>query len=90
MLAYRPINCEFHDVLEACATLRRVAHIESVLPDGTRQSRHAAITDIFSKGGVEYLTLGDGETIRLDLLVSVDGCGVDGRAHPGDALARGQ
>lgn len=88
MVAYRPINCEFHDVLESCATLRKTVHIESVLPDGTRQSRHAVIADIFSKGGAEYLTLGDGASIRLDLLVSVDGRGVDGRAHHLGALAR--
>lgn len=81
MSAYRPINCEFHDVLESCATLRKTVHIESILPNGACQSRRAVIIDVFSRGGAEYLTLGDGETVRLDALVSVDGCGVDGRAH---------
>jgi len=80
MSAYRPINCEFHDVLESCATLRKTVHIETVLPNGSRRSRHAVITDVFSQGGAEYLTLGDGESIRLDALVSVDGRGVDAHA----------
>ncbi|MBK6296022.1 MAG: hypothetical protein IPO19_09605 [Rhodoferax sp.] len=47
-------------------------HIESISPNGTRQSRHAVITDLFNKGGAEYLTRGDGEISRLDALVSVD------------------
>lgn len=89
-MAYRPINCEFHDVLESCATLRKTVHIESISPNGTCQSRHAVITDVFSKGGAEYLTLGDGEIIRLDALVSVDGRGVDGRALPLGARDRRQ
>ncbi|MDP2369119.1 hypothetical protein [Rhodoferax sp.] len=78
MVAYRPINCEFHDVLESCATLRKTVHIESVLPNGTRQSRHAVIADVFSKEGAEYLILDDGEIIRLDALIRVDGYGADG------------
>jgi Rho-binding antiterminator len=88
MVTYRPINCEFHDVLESCATLRKAVHIDSVLSNGTNQSRHVVIADLYSRGGAEYLILDDGETIRLDALLSVDGRGVDGRSLPVGARDR--
>ncbi|WP_354686563.1 hypothetical protein [Cupriavidus necator] len=70
---YHPISCEFHDRLEDLATVRRPAQIRYRDSDGTPQQRTAAITDVFSQGGAEYLTLKSGETLRLDQLVEVDG-----------------
>lgn len=70
---YQPVNCEFHDVLESCATLRKRVAIELRLADGNLQHRQAIITDVFGKNGVEYLMLDTGETFRLDALVVVDG-----------------
>jgi Rho-binding antiterminator len=70
---YRPISCEFHDVLEALATTRRAAHIRFRAADGTEQERTASVQDVFARAGAEYLVTGAQETLRLDQLISVDG-----------------
>jgi len=70
---YLPINCEFHDLLEALATTRKPAQIGFRDADGAVQRRTAAITDVFARDGAEYLSMSTGETLRLDQLVEVDG-----------------
>jgi Rho-binding antiterminator len=70
---YRPINCEFHDLLEDLATLRRSARIGFLDESGLAQHRDAVITDVFARDGAEYVSLGTGEILRLDRLVEVDG-----------------
>jgi Rho-binding antiterminator len=70
---YRPIDCEFHDVLEAAATTRKV--VDVVFHDhatGELTSRSARIVDLFSRSGEEFMTLDTGDTMRLDRIVSVD------------------
>ena len=70
---YVPISCEFHDHLEDLAPVRRPARIRYLADDGTPQERDATVADVFSRGGAEYVSLGSGETVRLDRLVEVDG-----------------
>ena len=70
---YRPISCEFHDLLEALATTRRPSQIRFRDGDGALQQRHARIRDVFSRAGAEYVSISTGETLRLDQLVEVDG-----------------
>lgn len=70
---YRPINCEFHDLLESLATLRSPARIEHLDASGAPQALTGVITDVFAQGGVEYLTLQSGESLRLDRLLTVNG-----------------
>ncbi len=70
---YNPISCVFHDRLEDLATVRRPTQIHYRDADGTLQQRTATITDVYSRGGAEYLTLKTGESLRLDHLVEVDG-----------------
>jgi Rho-binding antiterminator len=70
---YHAINCEFHDLLEDLATQRKPAQIGFLDEDGLCQHRDAVITDVFARGGAEYLSLSTGETLRLDRLVEVDG-----------------
>lgn len=70
---YSPISCEFHDRLEDLATVRKPTRIRYQDSDAAAQERDATITDVFSRGGAEYLSLSSGETLRLDQLVEVDG-----------------
>lgn len=70
---YHPINCEFHDLLEDLATLRKPAQISFRDEGGVTQHRDAVITDVFARAGAEYLSLTTGETLRLDQLVDVSG-----------------
>ncbi|CAN4278844.1 hypothetical protein LJR125_001718 [Pseudoxanthomonas sp. LjRoot125] len=68
---YTPINCEFHDVLEATATRRTAAIIRFLDDDGTPQERETRIVTLSARDGVEYAELGTGERIRLDRLIAV-------------------
>jgi Rho-binding antiterminator len=71
---YTPINCEFLDRLEHWCV--RKEHCEIVYRQGTFP-RHletaGIITDIYSRDKAEYLSLDNGEEIRLDKIVSVNG-----------------
>lgn len=69
---YIPIDCEFHDVLEAAATLRRNVAIDYRDDEGNRRVVDARIADLFARDGAEYMRLDDGSLIRLDKLVSID------------------
>lgn len=68
---YTPINCEFHDVLEATATRRTAAVIRFLDDDGTPQERETRIVTLSARDGVEYAELATGERIRLDRLIAV-------------------
>ncbi len=70
---YHPISCEFHDLLEAYATTRKLVQIRFRDGEGTEQLRSAVITDVFARAGAEYLSMNKGETLRLDQLLEVDG-----------------
>ena len=70
---YEPVNCEFHDILESLATQRKRVKIEIRTETGAVVARVATIADVFAKAGCEYLKLDDGEFIRLDALIAVDG-----------------
>ena len=70
---YIPISCEFHDLLEDLATVRKPIRIRYRDKDGGQQQRDATIADLYSRAGAEYVSLSSGETLRLDRLVEVDG-----------------
>lgn len=69
---YRPISCDFHDLLEALATTHKLAEISFLDGEGAVQRRSAAIADVFARDGSEYLSISTGETLRLDQLLAVD------------------
>lgn len=71
--SYVPINCEFHDVLEAAAVRRRVVAIHHLDPAGQPTIVDARIDDLHAKDGEEYMRLDDGRLIRLDQVLGVDG-----------------
>ncbi|MBD9470401.1 hypothetical protein [Pseudoxanthomonas sp. PXM01] len=70
---YVPINCEFHDVLEATAVRRRPAIFSLRDPAGQPATVHARIVDLYAHDGMEYMRLDDGRVVRLDHIISVDG-----------------
>ena len=70
---YTPINCEFHDVLEATATRRANTVLRFIDDDGVTQVRDTRIVTLSARDGIEYAELGTGERVRLDRLVAVDG-----------------
>ncbi|QBQ53438.1 hypothetical protein [Nitrosococcus wardiae] len=73
MTDYVPINCNFHDHLEALATLRKQCRIVYQTADGKLIETFDTIADIYTKHKEEFAVLGSGEIIRLDTLKEVDG-----------------
>jgi len=71
--SYVPISCEFHDLLETLATQGTAVPIFFRDPAGVLQSRTSRITDVYSRGGEEFLSMATGEAIRLDRLAAVNG-----------------
>ncbi len=71
--AYVPINCEFHDVLEATALRGRTAAIRHCDAGGRARLSHARIVDLHARNGEEYAQLDDGSRLRLDRITHVDG-----------------
>ncbi len=66
---YRPIACDFHDRLEAFATLRR--RVRLTLRDGSADAE-GIIADIYTTPDKrEFLRLDTGAEIRLDRIAAV-------------------
>lgn len=73
MSDYQPVNCEFHDIIEACATLRNPIAMVVLKSEGPHRIVNTVIKDVFAKDGAEYLHTNCGKLIRLDQLITVDG-----------------
>ena len=70
--SYTPISCQFHDHLLEKATLKEPTEI-LFLKEGQSVSIEGIIIDVFTLKGEEFLKMSDGEIIRLDFLISVNG-----------------
>lgn len=61
----------------------RGAEVEVVWHEGAEERRQRArITDLFARGGADWVALSTGETVRADRLASVAGEAVTGGAGP--------
>lgn len=74
---YQVINCDFHDVLEVAAMQRQTIVLDYVAADGVQKEIKSQIVDVFAQAGADYLRLIDGELIRLDQIVAIDGLRLD-------------
>lgn len=69
---YQPIDCNFYDILEANAVLKKIVLIEYRKNDELQKVENR-IVDLFIKDKAEYMRLENGLEIRLDTIHSVDG-----------------
>ena len=72
MDAYTPVSCDFHDQLEAIATLHQDCHI--VYHDDANKVIDVTdrIVDVYASNHADFLKLKNGTEIRLDQIVSVN------------------
>lgn len=70
---YQPISCDFYDILEESATLKKRSIIHFYNTDWQEEQIVSRITNLFTKEKEEFVELENGEIIRLDHLISVDG-----------------
>ena len=69
---YIPISCSFYDYLEEAATLGKRAIIEYI-NQRIVVTIEAKIQTLFVKNKVEFMEIENGQSIRLDNLISFDG-----------------
>lgn len=74
---YVPIDCAFHDRLEAQAVLGRRSRLRFDRGDGKVVEEEGRIVHISAKGGAEYLRLDSGTEVRLDRILSLENAGVE-------------
>lgn len=72
MDAYTPVSCDFHDQLEAIATLRQTCRIVYRSESNVTSEISGRIVDVYAVNHADYVKLQDGTVIRLDRIVSVN------------------
>jgi Rho-binding antiterminator len=74
---YKPIDCGFHDVLEATITRRTYTHLQYFTDLWEFTTVTGLLKNLVSErdaaGLAEYLVIDTGERIRLDRVVNVNG-----------------
>ncbi|MEL6942080.1 MAG: hypothetical protein AAFO82_05375 [Bacteroidota bacterium] len=70
---YQPISCDFYDLLEESVTLKKKSIIHFYNTDYQEEQIVSRIINLFTKQKEEFLELENGQLIRLDQLISVDG-----------------
>lgn len=78
---YTPIDCDFHSELELRALRAEPCDIVWLDDEGRKHAIRSPIRDLYTREKEEFLLLPDGTEVRLDMLVSVDGVHLPGRAE---------
>jgi Rho-binding antiterminator len=77
LTTYKPIDCSFHDLLEATITLRTYSHLQYFTDLWEFTTVTSLLKNLVSErnaeGLAEYLVIDTGERIRLDRVVNVNG-----------------
>ena len=69
---YIPIDCGFYDRLEIAAMRRKPVQLLIQASEGP-QRLESRIVDLQARQGEEFMYLENGQVIRLDRLISMDG-----------------
>lgn len=69
---YKPIDCNFYDVLEAKATLKKQVHVIYLDEANTTKSLDALIVNLYTRNKEEFIVFDNGFQLRLDRLIQVD------------------
>lgn len=72
MDAYTPVSCDFHDELEAIATLHQSCRLVYHTEARVTTEIAGRIVDVYAANHADYVKLEDGTVIRLDQIVSVN------------------
>ena len=77
MMPYQPVDCGFHDLLEAAVTRRTYSHLQYFTADWEFTTATTLLRDLTSErdadGLSEYVVIDTGERIRLDRVVNLNG-----------------
>ncbi len=70
---YEPIDCNFYDLLEAAATLKKECIIDFFNAEFREQQILSRIKNLFTENKEEYMELENDTLIRLDKIIAVNG-----------------
>jgi len=70
-MKYKPINCNYYDVLEGYATMRRELNIEYLNDKEELVIEQTRIVDFQTKNKEEFAVLASDKVIRLDRIQKV-------------------
>ncbi|MFZ6646100.1 hypothetical protein ACO0LO_10315 [Undibacterium sp. TJN25] len=70
---YVPVSCDVYDEILSLATSRKTCEVVVTSSIGKTERFRGAIADVFSRDGVEYIELSQGEIVRLDRIQALDG-----------------
>lgn len=73
MTDYRPIDCNFHDRLLHHATLREEVNLRVRGGEGEEKEWRVVIRDVYTEHSEEYALLSNGERVRLDRIIGLNG-----------------
>ncbi|MEL6923196.1 MAG: hypothetical protein AAFO94_04040 [Bacteroidota bacterium] len=71
MMKYKPINCNYYDVLEGYASLRKRLAIQYLDEAGELQTEETRIVNFETKQKEEFAILASGTRVRLDRIQEV-------------------
>ena len=71
--SYKPIDCDFHDLLLAKATLQELCQIQYLNDSGEMLNTQSQIKDVYTQNKEEFMLLANGEIMRLDKVLSING-----------------
>jgi len=66
MSDYTPVSCEFHDRLEATATLKKECHLTYLDENNKLSEVQGQIVDVYTSDDAEWCKLDSDKVIRLD------------------------
>jgi len=70
---YHPINCNFYDNFEAAVVQKRCVVLEYRSVRNKVSRIHTRLNDLTTHRTEEYVQLANGEWLRLDRIISIDG-----------------
>ena len=73
MDGYTPIDCNYYDKIEETIVFRKEVLLEYVGEQGESIQLTTKIKDTLAVSGEEFIVLPDGEKIRMDRIVQIDG-----------------
>lgn len=79
--SYKPIDCDFYDVLETAAVSKKYVKLHYFTDIREYLSVMSVVKDIYAQDGMEFLVLGSGEEIRLDRIIRIDDVPAPGHGH---------
>lgn len=73
MSDYIPIDCNYYDKIEETILFKKEVLLRFLGGDGQEQELNTKIRDTQALSGEEFILLPDGQKIRMDKIISIDG-----------------